>query len=319
MSKSAAHKYQTKSAVLFIVFNRPAETAAVLEKIREAQPPRLYIGADGPRADRPGEQELCRQTRENALKVDWDCEVKTLFKDNNVGCKIGEASAMQWFFENEEEGIILEDDTLPANSFFRFCDELLEKYRNDSRIRIISGANFQHGKKWGDATYYFSNLIHGWGWAGWRRVWNEYDMELNQYDERDVKEKLSNIYSDPMIIDSWYNIFVGIKSGRIDTWDYQFGFSSFFNNGLCIIPNYNLVTNIGFGENATHTTDSNNILSKVPLEEINEIKHPLYIVPEKQADLFTMNKEFNIAERQRIANKPRKKLKRWLKSIIGRK
>ncbi|MFD0751508.1 nucleotide-diphospho-sugar transferase [Mucilaginibacter calamicampi] len=315
MSKSAGHKYQTKSAVLFIVFNRPAETAAVLEKIREARPPRLYIGADGPRANKPGEEELCRQTRENALKVDWDCEVKTLFKDSNVGCKIGEASAMQWFFDNEEEGIILEDDTLPSNSFFMFCDELLEKYRHDTRIRIIAGANFQHGKKWGDGTYYFSNLIHGWGWAGWRRVWNEYDINLNQYDESDVKEKLANIFNDPLVINRWYNIFNGVKSGKHNTWDYQFAFSSFFNHGLCIIPNYNLITNIGFGENATHTKNADDMMSGVPLEEITEIIHPRYIVPEKQADLFTMNNEFHLAAERK--NTPFKKFRRKVKALFG--
>ncbi|MDB5156914.1 MAG: hypothetical protein JWR50_1621 [Mucilaginibacter sp.] len=310
--------YRTKSAVLFIVFNRPAETAAVLEKIREARPARLYIGADGPRADKPGEDEICKQTREQALKIDWDCEVKTFFKNENAGCKVGVASAIQWFFDNEDEGIILEDDALPSNSFFRFCDEMLEKYRLDTRIRIISGANFQQGKKWGDATYYFSNLIHCWGWAGWRRVWNEYDIDLKQYDEKDVKEKLSNVFNDQMIIDTWHDLFVRTKAGDIDTWDYQLGFSSFFNNGLCIIPNYNLVTNIGFGANATNTFNEDSAFSKMQLEEIGEIKHPLYILPEKQADLFTLNKEFYIAEKKR-QNLPRKRFKRWLRSLVLKK
>jgi len=310
--------YRTKSAVLFIVFNRPAETAAVLEKIREARPSRLYIGADGPRADKPGEDEICKQTREQALKVDWYCEVKTFFKNENAGCKVGVASAIQWFFDNEDEGIILEDDALPSNSFFRFCDEMLEKYRFDTRIRIISGANFQQGKKWGDATYYFSNLVHCWGWAGWKRVWNEYDIDIKQYDEKDVKERLSNIFNDQMIIDIWHDLFVRTKAGDIDTWDYQLGFSNFFNNGLCIIPNYNLVTNIGFGANATNTFNEDSAFSKMQLEEIGEIKHPLYIVPEKQADLFTLNKEFYIAEKKR-EDLPRKRFKRWLRSLVSKK
>jgi len=312
------YPYQTQSAVLFIIFNRPAETAAVFEKIREARPPRLYIGADGPRANRPGEDEICRQAREITSNIDWDCEVKTLFKDANVGCKLGEATAMQWFFDNEEEGIILEDDTLPSNSFFRFCDEMLDRYRHDTRIRIITGSNFQQGKKWGDASYYFSNLIHSWGWAGWRRVWKEYDMDLKQYDEKDVKQKLANIFNDQLIIDTWYDLFVRTKSGQIDTWDYQFGFSNFFNNGLCIIPNYNLITNIGFGANATNTFNEGSAFSKMPLEEIGEITHPLYILPEKQADLFTLHKEFYIAEKKR-QNLRRNRFKRWVRSQIMKK
>jgi hypothetical protein len=307
--------YTTKSAVLFVIFNRPAETAAVLEKIKEARPPRLYIAADGPRTGKPGEEELCRQTREAALKVDWECEVKTLFKESNVGCKFGVSSAVDWFFANEEEGVILEDDSLPANSFFWFCDEMLERYRHDTRIRSISGSNFQQGKKWGDATYYFSNLVHVWGWAGWRRVWNDYDIELKQYDEKEVKEKLSNIFADPMIIDIWHDLFVRTKAGQIDTWDYQLGFSSFFNNGLCIIPNHNLITNIGFGANATNTHNADSEFSKMPLEHISEIKHPIYILPEKQADLFTLNKEFYIAEKKR-QNLPRKRFKRWVKGLF---
>lgn len=308
--------YRTKSAVLFVVFNRPEETARVLDKIREARPPRLYIAADGPRVNKPGEDGICKQTREIALNVDWNCEVKTLFKDSNVGCKLGVSTALQWFFENEEEGIVLEDDALPSNDFFRFCDEMLDRYRHDTRIWAISGSNFQQGQKWGEASYYFSNLIHVWGWASWRRAWNEYDITLKKYDEKDLKEKMSNIFDDQMIVDSWYDLFVRTKSGQIDTWDYQFGFSSFFNNGLSIVPNHNLVTNVGFGANATNTFNEDSTFSKLPLEEIGEIKHPLYILPEKRADLFSLNKEFYIEEKKR-QNRPRKRFKYWLKSKLG--
>src|SRR6187402_998951 len=129
------HLYQTKSAVLFIIFNRPDNTAHVFEQIRAARPPRLYIAADGPRQSRSNENSLCQQTRQIALQADWDCEVKTLFRDENAGCKEAVSAAITWFFDNEEEGIILEDDCLPANSFFKFCDELLEKYRDNSAVR----------------------------------------------------------------------------------------------------------------------------------------------------------------------------------------
>jgi hypothetical protein len=141
--------YQIKSAVLFIIFNRPDTTKQVFAKIKVGKPRRFYVAADGPRTDRPGEDELCKQTRAIINEVDWDCDVKTLFRTTNGGCKEAVSSVITWFFENEEEGIILEDDCLPADSFFRFCDTLLEKYRFDNRIGNISGRNLQHGKKWG--------------------------------------------------------------------------------------------------------------------------------------------------------------------------
>ncbi len=311
--------YQTQSAVLFIIFNRPGTTARVFERIREARPSRLYVAADGARDDRPNEAVLCLQARDITTQVDWDCELKTLFKDKNAGCKEAVSSAITWFFDHEEEGIILEDDCLPANSFFRFCDTLLNKYRFDTRIRHISGANFQHGKKWGDASYYFSNITHVWGWAGWRRVWNDYDKELSRYNESDVRSQIENIFTDPLIVDSWQHIFKELKAGKIDTWDYQLGFTNYFNNGLCIIPNDNLISNIGFGDNATHTTKAHahNLSANIPLTEIGEITHPLYFLPEKKADDFTLSYEFDIAAKRRKQNLLRRRFKRWLKSLIN--
>jgi len=315
MSPSTPY-YQTQSAVLFIIFNRPDTTQQVFEQIKAARPARLYVAADGPRQNVQDDVTHCKQARDIATVIDWDCELKTLFKEKNAGCKEAVSSALTWFFDNEEEGIILEDDCLPANSFFRFCDVLLDKYRLDTRIRHISGANFQHGKKWGDATYYFSNITHVWGWASWRRVWKDYDKELSRYDENDVKEKLANIFTDPLIVESWHHIFKELKAGKIDTWDFQLGFTNYFNNSLCIVPNYNLVSNIGFSDNATHTTQANNLSANIPLTDIVEIEHPLYFLAEKKADEFTFNHEFNIAERRRKHNLPRRRFKRWLKSLL---
>jgi hypothetical protein len=308
--------YQTRSAVLFIIFNRPDTTARVFAQIKATRPPRLYIAADGPRNNCPEDIALCKQARDIATAVNWDCEVKTLFSEGNSGCKEAVSSAITWFFDNEEEGIILEDDCLPASDFFRFCDTLLDKYRFDTRIRHISGANLQHGKIWGNAAYYFSNMTFIWGWATWRRVWNDYDKELTKYDQKEVKEHLINIFDDPLIVDSWQHVFEEVKAGNIDTWDHQLGLVNFFNNSLSIIPNKNLVSNIGFGENAIHTIDANSLFANIPLAEINEITHPLYILPEKKADLFTIDYVFNIAERRRKQNLLRRRFKRWLKSLI---
>ncbi|MBD1364783.1 nucleotide-diphospho-sugar transferase [Mucilaginibacter sp. ZT4R22] len=308
--------YYTQSPVLFIVFNRPGLTARVFEKIKEAQPAKLYIAADGARNSREGEDELCRQTREVVSKIDWPCEVKTCYRENNLGCKEAVSSAVTWFFQQEEEGIVLEDDCLPVNGFFKFCDELLELYRHDTRIRHITGCNLQRGKKWGAASYYFSNITHVWGWAGWRRVWDGYDKELSQYSESEAEHQLANIFSHPMVVEDWTNTFKRVKAGEIDTWDYQYGFLNYFNNSLCIIPNQNLISNIGFGANSTHTSDANNPNANIPTEEIGSLTHPQYFLPEKQADFFTMDQDLSIAKRVRRNKRPNRRIKRWFKTLF---
>lgn len=318
---ATAHQlpYHTKSPVLFVIFNRPDTTQLVFDQIRLAQPTRLYIAADGPRPGSANDAELCKQTREITRQVDWPCEVKTLFNDENLGCKYGVSAALNWFFANEEEGIVLEDDCLPANSFFKFCDTLLEKYRYDTRVRHITGCNLQQGKKWGDASYYFSNRTHVWGWASWRRVWDDYDITLAKYDKENVKEMMLNIYPDDLVAECWANIFNETKTGKNNSWAYALDFVNFFNNGLIIIPNYNLISNIGFSGNATHTIDENNLYANNSLQEFEEMTHPTVILPEKAADLAIQYYEFNIAGIQRKRNAPHRRIKRWLKSVFRKK
>jgi hypothetical protein len=309
--------YQTRSAVLFIVFNRPEPTNRVFEKIREARPARLYVAADGPRSLKTGEDILCTETREIITKVDWPCEVKTLFQPVNLGCRDAVSTAISWFFDNEEEGIILEDDCLPASSFFYYCDEMLNRYRTDDRVRHIGGSNLQQGNTWGEHSYYFSNMTHVWGWASWRRVWKDYDKTLSRYQEAEVKQQLINIFNDEMIAADWTSIFTRVKNGEINTWDYQLAFLNFFNNSLSVIPNQNLISNIGFGVDATHTFDTANYNSNIPVQELTTITHPIYMVPEKRADFFTMDKDLNILHRKRRYNKPKRRFKRWLKSLVS--
>ncbi len=307
-----------KSAVLFIIFNRPDTTKRVFDKIREARPARLYIAADGPRPSNPSEQKICNEARSIVNYIDWPCDVKTLFRTENLGCKNAVSSAIDWFFEHEEEGIILEDDCLPASSFFNFCDTLLEKYRFDSRIRHITGCNLQQGKKWGADSYYFSNMTHVWGWAGWRRAWKDYDKTLNKYDTEDITNKLSNIFDDHLVVSALKHIFDEVKAGKIDTWDYQLDFANFFNNGLTIIPNQNLISNIGFGKNATHTANENDICANIPLAEIDEITHPLYILPEKQADILALRRVFKTHSQKKKKNIFQKQVKKWAKSALSK-
>jgi hypothetical protein len=301
-----------KSPVLFLIFNRPDTTARVFEAIKAAKPSRLYIAADGPRIDRPEELILCEQARQIVSHVDWSCEVQTMFRPANLGCKNAMSSAIDWFFSKEEEGIILEDDCLPNQSFFYYCDTLLEKYRYDTRIRHIAGSNLHRGKVWGDASIYFTNQTHVWGWASWKRVWDDYDKDLKRYNELEVYESLSNIFEERLVLEEWTKFFKQLKAGEIDTWDYQLAFTNFFNNGLSVNPNANLVTNIGFGRDATHTISTDSPYANIPLQELWNITYPKYTLPQKKADYALFNYDFQLEERWKRHNKIKNRIKRWV-------
>lgn len=243
-----------KTAVLFIIFNRPDTTQRVLDAIREAAPRQLFVAADGPREDRPDDHEKCRATREIIRQVDWDCELKTLFQGKNLGCGPGPVAAINWFFQNVEEGIILEDDCLPHPDFFRFCEELLDYYRDNERIMEITGNNFQCGQKRGDASYYFSTYTHNWGWATWRRAWRHYHHGLIPAD--DAKH----------------------------VWDRQWMITVRRRRGLTVVPNVNLVSNIGFGTDATHTTHTAGF-ADLPAEGLGfPLIHPEAFAANRAAD-----------------------------------
>jgi hypothetical protein len=300
--------------VLFMIFNRPDTTQQVFNAIRQAKPKQLFVAADGPREDKEGEKEKCIQARKIIEQVDWDCEVKTLFRDKNLGCKIAVSSAIDWFFENVEEGIILEDDCLPSQSFFWFCQELLKYYQNDTRVMHVSGDNFQFGKIRGEGSYYFSKYAHVWGWATWRRAWKHYDVNMKNFEDFLKSNQIINIFKIKQQQKYWMNVFQRVYDGKIDTWDYIWVFFCFINNGLCIMPNINLVSNIGFGIESTHTQGENSIFSKMKTEEITEIIHPEFVLADQEADLLTSKLCFgNKSIFERIKNK----ILRVAKKIIG--
>jgi len=230
--------------VLFLIFNRPDTTQQVFNSIKKAKPKQLFVAADGPREKKEGEKEKCEQARKVIEQVNWDCEVKTLFRDRNLGCKIGVSSAINWFFENVEEGIILEDDCLPSQSFFWFCQELLEHYRNDTRVMHISGNNFQFGRKIGNASYYFSIFGLIWGWATWKRAWRYYDVKMKTYSQFKDEGQIKNIFYNKKMQHYYKKIFDKVYKEKIDTWDYQWLYSRLLNQGISIHPNVNLVQNI---------------------------------------------------------------------------
>jgi hypothetical protein len=269
--------------ILLLIFNRPEQTLQVFEQIRLQQPAQLFIAADGPRTSKPGEVEQCAKTKQLVLqRIDWDCEVKTLFRINNQGCGKAVSSAIDWFFEHVEEGIILEDDCLPDPTFFSFCTSLLDRYRDNEEIMHISGTNYQMGIKRGDASYYFSHYTHIWGWASWRRAWKKYDFTLDSYKD-ESREGLNAQLRDDL---------QAIYGRKIDTWDIQWFMTVWFNKGYTIIPNTNLIRNIGYGKHATHTKHVPAWFRKLTYGSIPVIKHPASIEVDEQADHFSANTLF---------------------------
>jgi hypothetical protein len=239
--------------ILFLIFNRPEETFKVFETIRQIRPRHLFIAADGPRSLNSNDLINCSKAKKILDFIDWDCELKTLLRHENLGCGKAVSSAISWFFSFVQEGIILEDDCLPCNDFFIFCELMLEKYRDDSLVQFIGGTNYQLIQEEAINSYYFSSFSHVWGWAAWRRTWENYDLSLNRYSISDFRSKLKGIYKRRDIINYWIERHKMITTNFTDTWDYQLSISILFNNGMCIIPTKNLVKNIGIGINSTHT------------------------------------------------------------------
>jgi hypothetical protein len=299
--------------ILFLIFNRPDTTVQVFEAISRAKPRRLFVAADGPRLGKQGEAEKCQATRDLIKKIDWDCEVKTLFREQNLGCKEAVSSAITWFFEQVEEGIILEDDCLPADSFFPFCAELLEKHRADERIMMISGDNFQDEILRGDASYYFSRIPHIWGWATWRRAWQLYDKEMKSLPAFIQRNDIQRVSPDADVQNFWLSSYISTYEGAVSTWDYQWFLSIHDHDGLCVCPQRNMVSNIGFGEEATHTRGSNSKLSELARFEIGTITHPREVIPDQSADWYEYDRQFDV-KRQSINNP----LLRWRKRLSRR-
>jgi len=285
--------FQLKTPVAFIIFNRPDTTERVFAEIAKAKPPRLLVIGDGAREDRPGEAERVAVARSTIDKVDWDCEVLTNFSDVNLGCKQRVSTGITWVFENIEEAIILEDDCLPDPTFFRFCEELLERYRDDKRIGMISGDNFQFGRHRTDDSYYFSKYAHIWGWASWRDRWmGSYDVAMTQWlylrDRGAFFETLESKAESKF----WRNIFDRTYRGEIDTWDYQWTFANWAEGRLSILPTVNLISNIGFGNNATHTNNTS-IYADMAVEPIEfPLSHPEIVLPNNDADSYTSKNMF---------------------------
>lgn len=271
-------------AVALFIFNRPNATRCVFETIRAARPSQLLVVADGPRSNSTDDIGLCKAAREIAVAVDWPCELVTNFSDKNLGCKVRIATGLSWAFEHVDEAIVLEDDCLPHPSFFNYCAELLEKYRDDARVLSISGDNYQRGAWRGDGSYYFSKYGTCWGWATWQRAWRFFDLSMSKWPEFRDAGTLYSVCPDPIEHEYWYSIFEDMYAGKIDSWAYAWVFAHFTQRALSPHPNRNLISNIGFAPDATHTT-GHSWISALPTFDIGEIKHPSSVSQDKEADI----------------------------------
>lgn len=278
--------YQVKSAVAMVVFNRFDTAKKVFEQVRKVKPKKLFIIADGPRKNVKGETEKCDKVRKIFDNIDWECEVYKNFSEENLGCSKRPYTGFTWVFEHVEEAIILEDDCLPNISFFKYCDELLEKYRYDSRIMLISGTN-QLGK-WqrDDYSYHFSNFGGIWGWASWRRAWNYFDIDIKLWNNKTVKEMLKfKLTKNQYLTRKHVYDFLCNNSENTSAWDFQWGFARIIQSGVAISPSKNLITNIGHGEDATHTTSASSPVAGLEQYELEfPLKHPEFVIIDEEYD-----------------------------------
>lgn len=285
-SNILAVQEMVEAPLLFMVFNRPNATRRSFAAIREARPRRLYVAADGPRKDRETDSGKVAQVQEIATAVDWDCEVKTLFRSHNLGCGKAVSEAITWFFENEEMGIILEDDCVPHPDFWRFCDELLQRYREDQRVMAIAGTNFNKGQRRTTYSYYFSRHYHFWGWATWARAWHHFDYNMKLWPMIKQDCLLDSLCTGERgVANYWERRFDQVSHGLLDTWDYQWTFACWLQNGLQVIPDANLVSNIGFDHEATHTKNRNTASTELPVGSMAfPLKHPPVVMRNLRAD-----------------------------------
>lgn len=303
--------------VVLIIFKRPDLTARVLAAIAQARPSLLLVIADGPRAAYPEEAEKCRQTRALLQSVNWPCEVRTCFSDTNMACGRRVATGLDWVFNQVEQAIILEDDCVAHPSFFGYCQELLERYRDEPRIMQISGNNFQPAGWRCPYSYYFSRRMHVWGWATWRRAWRLFDADMLQWPSFRDAGRLTEVLDDPFEVMMWQRYFDANYKGRVDVWDTQWIFACWLHGGLSITPAVNLVSNIGFRADATHTTWQTKMADR-PTADIGELRHPPGIEIASAEDAWDFLEVFNGRSftrrnrlHRRLARLPARLLQKW--------
>lgn len=280
--------YKCKTPVIMIIFNRADTANAVFEHVRKVQPPKLLLIGDGARQNKQGELEKVLKTREIAQKVDWNCEVLTNFSDENLGCKKRISSGLDWAFSIVDRAIILEDDCKPAETFFRFCDEMLERYKDDERIMMVSGDEQSGSKEQIAESYYFTKHVHIWGWATWARAWQKNDTAMKDWPEINRKKSLAHLFKHHRYNFYWCHYFGVLYENRVNSWAGPWVYSVWKESGLSIAPKTNLITNIGFGKDATHTSGKS-IYAEMQTQELEfPLVHPKYVLADARRDELEM-------------------------------
>jgi hypothetical protein len=275
---------QLQTAVAFFLYKRPDRTRRVFERIRSARPERLLLIADGPRApeDRPG----CEEARAVVDEIDWPCDVTRDFADQNLGLKRRIPSGIDRTFREVERAIILEDDCLPDPTFFRYCDELLDRHADDERVMHVSGSQLLQPAPVREASYHFSRYVHIWGWATWRRAWRHFDITLRGWHELDRgsrEARLRSMFAEESERRYWR--YVWDNSHEIENWDAQWSHALLVREGLAANPNRNLISNIGFGGDATNATEDPFGIAARPLEGMRfPLRHPASIERDAAVD-----------------------------------
>lgn len=305
--------------IAFIIFNRPALTRRSFAEIRRARPPALYVIADGPRTDRSGEAEQVAAARAIIDEVDWPCAVHRLFADENMGCGKRIASGLDWVFSQVPEAIVLEDDCIPAPSFFPYCDALLERYRDDTRVVHIGGNNFQAGHTRTPYSYFFSKYNHISGWATWRRAWRHFDWALSSWPQVRAEGWLEHICDDPLECRHWTGIFDWYHRARPNVWGYAWTYACFLH-GLSSYPSVPLVSHVGAGPDAANhraALPHDNL----PTQDLWELAHPPVVARHRAADRYTFDHVFGghaLRQSQRnghsLLTRGRRKVLTWLRA-----
>lgn len=308
---------QIKSSVLLIAFNRPDTTQRVFDCIRKSKPSKLYFSVDGPRKNCIEDEANVSKVKQIVYQVDWDCDVYTKFNDFNLGCGPGPASAISWVFETEDRAIILEDDCVPAQPFFPYCDELLERYKNDTRIWLISGNNYNEEAVTTPHSYFFSKYGHSWGWATWKRCWQEMDLKMRKWPliiEQDLLKSAFQTKKEYRFFARKLNRVYQDHSAMSHIWDFQFMFTLKSNDALTIVPIKNLVSNIGYI--GTHNEKKNRFHDRAVDESFKIVSHPDFILCDVNYDKYHFNNHWN--SKKDIPMKIAKKMRKILKEFTGK-
>lgn len=287
-----------RSPVALLVYNRPETTRRVLAAVAKAKPPRLLVVADGPKPS-DKDRDRCEEVRSIFERLTWDCEVFTNFSDSNLGCKRRVWSGLDWIFEREAEAIILEDDCLPSQSFFGFCDSMLDRYRSREEVMMISGTNYLGDRLGADTSYFFSRYFAVWGWAGWRRAWSAYDPFMRQWPEIKSSGRLRRWFPQPFMRRYLTRRFDLAHEGKVNTWDMQWFFSCLVNGGVALVPQRNLISNIGL--EGTHTS-SDRKNHNMPIYGLNvkSLVHPERVEVNQDYDLAVFEEQFRLSKLEEV-------------------